>query len=423
MNIKEKFNLKCGLKNIPNELTNGSIRIGNVVKKNEKTNVYFSSKPCHDTGLVVAGKIGSGKDVYLKNYVNDCIKSGDNLVVIDYMSNNGLVSNIENMIPKDKMVVLDFDNIKNLQSLSYNEIDFDESTPDFDKDRRIHYKAQYILELLECLSENKLSNMAKRYFLSASVVVYSANQNASFKDIIDCLTKYDVRMSFINQVPKEFKAMLEDNIDVLLRINKDSNISGIEQILDLASLLNQSIETKYMINSSSENNLNFEDCFNDGKVILIKINNDIITNGKIRDMLTLFFVTKTYIACEEREKKMDSNSKKIHLIMNDSYQAPNTLKKINYLIPITRIVKLKLVISTQSLSQLSELIMPMRTMGFNYMFLSGIDKTTFRLLELDCSKYNVDELNYLEKYHSVNFISGDKGYYDPFITKLPSVLE
>ena len=56
------------------------------------------------------------------------------------------------------------------------------------------------------------------------------------------------------------------------------------------------------------------------------------------------------------------------------------------------------------------------------MFLSGIDKSTYRLLELNCPN-NIDELNNIEKYHSVNLILGCKGYYEPFITELPSKLE
>ena len=61
-------------KDVPNSFKEGDICIGHTTIKGKEQKVFFNPDPTCDTGLVVIGKQGSGKGVYLENYINDCIK-------------------------------------------------------------------------------------------------------------------------------------------------------------------------------------------------------------------------------------------------------------------------------------------------------------------------------------------------------------
>lgn len=394
--------------------------------------MYFNHNPYHDRGLVVTGKMGSGKSLYLQNYINDCVKKGDSIVVIDYIKNSNLTSNIKEIVPEDKLVVLDFENTENLQSLSYNELNHNDSMSKNDKMRVIHHKAIYTLNLLNILNDKELSNSAKRYFLSVSSIVYAVDNSASIEDMINFLIDQNTRMDYINKISKDLKEMLEDEINTALRLNNvSSRLDSVEEILDIIYLMKDSMQANFMLKKSSKNNINFEKCFKDGKVICIKIDDDTFNGSNIKDMLALFFVTKTYLACKNRtEREFELNPpcklNAVHIIIDEvNSLCPNTLKEINNnLLSCIRPYYLKPVLTTHKLSQLPNNVLEiMRLSGFNYMFLSGLDKETYKMLESEFSPYRFKDINNIERYHSVNLIAGHKGYYEPFITKLPSILK
>lgn len=437
-----KHNIKANSINeedVPESSKKGYIRVGKATKKGKSQEAFLNNNPDQDTGLVVVGKQGSGKTEYLKNYAYDCINHNDSLVVLDYIANNDLASTIEKVVPKDKLIVLDLAKVDGLQALAYNELYYSKDADVMEKLDVIGTKSQYSAELINAISVGQdLTSAMRRYFISASNVTYAVNQFASFKDIIDCLEIYDVRMDFISRVPDEFKEALNDDINTLLKLNDkhtkgdlkgqdngETNEGKIDRILDRISVMRESMRTKYMFNKSPKNNINFEECFKDGKVILIKMRQDLFGAKHIKNMLSLFFTTKVWISCINRKSKSETDTelRRVHLIIDEPHQVPQVTNLLSPELPQMRKFRLKPVFATQSLLQLDHIIDDMKSAGFSYMLLAGSDKVNYNLLKDELNPYEVEDLLSLERFYSLNLIPDDKGVLNPFITKIPAKLE
>lgn len=437
-----KHNIKANSINeeeIPESSRSGYIRLGKATKKGKSQEAYLNSNADQDTGLVAVGKQGSGKTEYLKNYAYDCIKHNDSLVVLDYIANNDLASTIEKIVPEDKLIVIDLAKVDGLQALAYNELYYDENDDVMDKLDVIGTKSQYSAELINAISVGQdLTSAMRRYFISASNVTYAVNQFASFKDIIDCLELYDVRMDFISRVPVEFKEALVDDINTLLKLNDkhtkgdlkgqdngETNEGKIDRILDRISVMRESMRTKYMFNKCPKDNINFEDCIKEGKVILIKMRQDLFGAKHIKNMLSLFFTTKVWISCIKRKSKSleGEELRRVHLLIDEPHQVPQVTSLLSPELPQMRKFRLKPVFATQSLLQVDHILDDMKSAGFSYMLLAGADKVNYNLLKDELNPYEVEDLLTLERFYSLNLVPDEKGVLNPFITKIPPKLE
>lgn len=420
---------------VPESCKKGYICVGTAMKNGVKQEAYLNDDPDLDTGLAIVGKQGSGKTEFLKNYAYYCMKRGDSLIVIDYIANNDLASTIEQIVPKNKLIVLDLADVDRLQALAYNELYYEDNASPVEKLDKIGAKTQYSAELINSISVGQdLTNAMRRYFVSASNVTYAVNQFASFKDIIDCLELYDVRMNFISRIPKDLREMLEDDVNTILKLNEKytkGDMKGedtgetcegkIDRILDRISVMRESMRTKYMFNKSPENNISFEESIKEGKIILIKMKQDLFGAKHIKNMLALFFTTKTWISC----MNIKSNSKKgeelrrVHLLIDEPHQVPGVTEYLNGVFPQMRKFRLKPVFATQSLLQLSSIQDDMKSAGFSYMLLAGADKVNYNLLKEELLPYEVEDLLSLERLHSLNLIPNENSVLTPFVTKLP----
>ena len=278
----------------------------------------------------------------------------------------------------------------------------------------------------------------RRYFVSASNITYAVNQFASFKDIIDCLELYDVRMDFICRIPKDLRDMLEDDVNTVLKLNEkytkgdmkgedtgETNEGKIDRILDRISVMRESMRTKCMFNKSPENNISFEECFKEGKIILVKMRQDLFGAKHIKNMLSLFFTTKVWISCINRKSKSKEGEelRRVHLLIDEPHQVPGVTNYLSPELPQMRKFRLKPVFATQSLMQLSNILDDMKSAGFSYMLLAGADKVNYNLLKNELEPYEVEDLLSLERLYSLNLIPSSSGVLTPFVTKLPPKLQ
>lgn len=438
--LKHKINANSiNEEEVPESCRKGYISVGVATKNGKPYKAYLNDNPDQDTGLVIVGKQGSGKTEFLKNYSNDCIKHGDSLVVIDYIANNDLASTIEQIVPKDKLIVLDLANVNELQALAYNELYYDDDATPIEKLDIIGAKTQYSAELINSISVGQdLTNAMRRYFVSASNITYAVNQFASFKDIIDCLELYDIRMDFIRRIPKDLRDMLEDDVNTVLKLNEkytkgdmkgedtgETNEGKIDRILDRISVMRESMRTKCMFNKSPENNISFEECFKEGKIILVKMRQDLFGAKHIKNMLSLFFTTKVWISCINRKSKSKEGEelRRVHLLIDEPHQVPGVTNYLSPELPQMRKFRLKPVFATQSLMQLSNILDDMKSAGFSYMLLAGADKVNYNLLKNELEPYEVEDLLSLERLYSLNLIPSSSGVLTPFVTKLPPKLQ
>lgn len=405
---------------IPDELKEGKICIGTTSIKGVKTKVYFSDE-CYDKNLIISGRMGSGKNQYLKNYLYDCLKNNIPSVFIDCLDDIHLTDLNKKLIDEGKMLVLDINDPKMIQSLSFNELNVDDTESNIDKIIKIQDKSYSILEFLDNISDYEFTNSMRKYLITASNIVYSVNKDASFKNIIDFLENKDVRDDFLNRIPGDLKDYLEDEIYICEKLNTSLVAqSSLERMLDYIYMLKQNMTLKLMMKQTSENNVDFTKCLEEGKSIIIKIDKQ-LCNKKVIDILNAFFIEKVNIASRMRVLKSKEETKKIHFIINNEIYSNELIKKIRHIIPNSRVQNLKLILAVQNSDNVERLARDLEYVGFNYMFLSGIDSSMSRTIR-NLTNIKIDDIYDIPKYHSINLILNKEYKYDLFITKLPPIL-
>lgn len=421
---------------VPNICKNGYISVGTVGKKQEKS--YLNPNPDQDTGLAVTGKQGSGKTEFVKNYSMHSNKHKDSIVILDYIGNNDLANTVQLAVPKEDIVLKDLSKVECMESIAYTEKYYTDDMDTMDKLDVISEKSQLITQLINSFNfGSDLTSAMRRFFVSAANVTYAVNQYASFRDIIDCLEFYDARINFISRVPEEFKGFCDKHMRNLMKLN-DKHSKGdlkgedngetceskIDRILDRVSVMAESPRLEYMLQKNPLDNINFEECFNEGKVIIIKMRQDKFGSEHMRNMLTLYFTTRIWEACVNRYSKSNGEElKRVHLIIDEPHQVPVVTNYLKPLLPQMRKFRLKPVFATQSLLQLENILDDMKSAGFSYMLLAGSDKVNFNLLKDELDPYEVEDLLELERFHSLNLVPDEKGVLKPFISKLPPKLK
>ena len=324
-----------------------------------------------------------------------------------------------------------------MESIAYNEKYYTEDMELMDKLDVISEKSQLVTQLINSFNFGQdLTSAMRRFFVSAAIITYSVNQHASFRDIIDCLEFYDTRMSLINRVPGEFKPFCDKHIRNLMKLN-DKHTKGdlkgedngetceskIDRILDRISVMAESPRLEYMLQKNVLDNINFEDCFNEGKVIIIKMRQDKFGSEHMKNMLTLYFTTRIWEACVNRYSKSKGEKlRRVHFIIDEPHQVPVVTNYLKPLLTQMRKYRLKPVFATQSLLQLEHILDDLKGAGFSYMLLAGSDKVNYKLLSEELKPYEVDDLLSLQKFHSLNLVPNANGVLTPFITKLPPKL-
>ena len=122
-----------------------------------------------------------------------------------------------------------------------------------------------------------------------------------------------------------------------------------------------------------------------------------------------------------RVSKSKEERKKIHFIINNEIYSNQFIKKIRDILPSSRVQNLKLIIVVQNLDNVERLARDLEWIGFNYMFLSGIDSNVSRTIR-NLTHIKIDDIYDIPKYHSINLMLNKEYKYDLFITKLPPVL-
>jgi len=438
--VIKKFNIKANdihEEPMPDNCKNGYIRTGTYTKNGKPNESYLNDNPDQDTGLAITGKQGSGKTEELKNYAYDCIKHGDSVVVLDFIGNNDLASTIQQIVPSHLLVEKDLSKVECMESIAYPEKYYTDNMDLMDKLDVISEKSQLMVQLLNSFSYGQdLTSAMRRFFISACNVTYCVNQYASFKDIVDCLELYDTRMNFISKVPEEFKDFCESHINNLLKLNdkytkgddkgKDNGETcegKIDRILDRISVMRESPRLEHMLSKNPKDNINFEQSFNEGKVIVIKMRQDKFGTEHIRNMLSMFFTTRVWEACVNRYSKSNGEElRRVHFIIDEPHQVPKVTEYLSPLLPQMRKFRLKPVFATQSLLQLEHILDDMKSAGFSYMLLAGSDKVNYKLLSEELKPYEVEDLLNLERFHSLNLVPDSKGILRPFVTNLPPKL-
>ena len=405
----------------PSCLENGQIRIGTVKNKENKQEVYYSmDEQMKRLGRVLLGSMGSGKSYYMQNLAKDIIKAGRGLVVIDYIDKCQLSDQIKKITPKDKLIEINFNDAKQVQSFNFNELNI-ETKDDYLKVNIAMQKAEQMQLLLDSINDDnsKLTPRMLRYFYAAATVMYYLNQNSSFKEIINVLKYPDKRASILEGLPNILAEEIEDLKDLdKIEKNKVSNYdSKIDGILDRVAWLKTNLYTKIAFSKEANNNIDFVKALKENKVILIKIPEYAFKSRMIRNVIATYFLNKVWIS-----KQIDSSTQ-TELFFDEIHQCYNCQLLMQNILVECRKFNLTPTLALHYLDQLtSKCKNSVLASGASYLLLQGCDVKAFKELSSYFIKdgYTETDLTELERYNALCLIKNEKTGYSSFITRLPS---
>lgn len=404
-------------------LENGKIRIGTVKNKEHKQEVFYSiDEQMKRLGRVLLGSMGSGKSYYMQNMASDIIKAGRGLVVIDYIDKCQLSDNIKKITPKEKLIEINFNDPKQIQSFNFNELTFNENDDIYYKVNIAMQKAEQMQLLLDSINDDnsKLTPRMLRYFYAAATVVYYKNVNASFKDIINILKYPDKRAELIENTPDILIEEIEDlkdldKVDSKGRVeNYDSKVDG---ILDRVSWLKTNLYTKLAFNKEANDNINFVEAIKQNKVILINIPEQYFKSRMIRNVIATYFLNKVWIS-----KQIDSSTH-TELFFDEIHQCYNCQLLMQNILVECRKFNLTPTLALHYLDQLtSKCKNSVLASGSSYLLLQGCDVKAFKELSTYFEKdgYSEVDLAELDRYNALALIKNEDTGYSSFIVQLPS---
>lgn len=411
---------------VPTELREGKKCLGTTTYKGNHQKAYIEDD--YNMGnlpLVPIGAQGAGKTTLMANYCHDSIQNGEGVVVIDFIKNCELSKAIEEVVPRDKIVVVDLGDEKSIQGIGYNEISIDSNLTTFQKLKLANMQSQQIMNFIDSISiGDPLSSRMRRPLNAAATLVFVQGYN-SIKNVVECLENYKKRADYIKSLPKEFYEQLEDEISTLEELDeKDKSgavvgtkSSKIEHILDRIGMIREDFLLKYMYNKNLAENINLVDCMQQGKVVLIKMREDDFPTKMAKNILVTYWISKVWLASQLRGR-LSEKPLRCNVVVDEVFQAPTTMKTLEYILPQSRKFGSKFVFSTQYLRQLDSIADVLEASGSSYMLLKGALEDDFNHLKNKIKGYEYEDLRDMEQYSSLNLIYYSKGY-SSFITKLP----
>ena len=109
---------------------------------------------------------------------------------------------------------------------------------------------------------------------------------------------------------------------------------------------------------------------------------------------------------------------RVNILVDEIFQAPTTLKTLEYILPQSRKFACKFVFSTQYIRQLESIFDTLEASGSSYMLLKGCLEDDFNHFKSKLEEFEYEDLRDMEQFSSLNLIYYSGGY-SSFITKLP----
>lgn len=403
---------------VPEPLQRGYIWAGKHTHKGHTIDTYLSSeKNINNLPLIPMGKMGAGKTTLLGGVANNVIKNTkEGVIVIDYIKKCELSDYIKAHTPKDRLIEIDLSIPEQRQALAFNERDISKCTTIEEIVDEASMLTQETVRLIDSINTEgePLKPKMRRYLTSACNVVFT-QPNQSLKDVIKCLEDEEYRKECIDRLSDGLKQSLEEEIYNLRALDekKKDEVVGtkdgkIEGVIDRVNLLKEDSKLKSMFNKSPKNNVNFVDAMNQGKVVLIRMPQAKFSRHH-RNILTTFFISKIWLACELRGDTQDTPLRN-HLIVDEVFDAPTSFNVLTDMLVQVRKFQLKLIFSVHYLSQIEPIREALKASGASYMLLQGTDKKNYEELKSELQPYTVEDLLNLKQYNSLNLMTYSKGY-------------
>jgi len=417
----------------PKELQTGVMCIGQSEYKGHKQNAFLSNdSEFRFLTLCLVAPTRAGKSTLIENLSKDAIDNGETVINFDFCSNCEMSNDISSVIPKDKVLNIDCEDVDNLQGLGYNEI-----TPTKDTVPQIYRcakaKTSQLMTLINSLAEDELKDRMERYFESASNIAFI--QNGSIRDVFKILQDHVTRRRFIESIPDNQKENLEDyilslnEIDEWSKASKDcepeiigTKTSFVQGILNRVNKLKGNFYMEAMLKKDCSNNINLMDEMQKAQLINIRMPEVMFQTEQEKDVYCTYFLTKIWGALQVRKWNIPDELKekrvKVNILFDELYQVKKCQSFLKTKLSQIAKFSAKSIISCHYLGQIGEIRNELKASNASYLLISGCDKDNFKELKEELDPYELDDLLLLKRYHALCLIRYENGW-SKFIVQMP----
>ena len=416
---------------IPKELQNGKIMIGDASFKGKVIPVYWNTKDyaMATQHKVIIGLQRSGKSSYIKNYAIQAMQAGHSVFCIDSIKMTEVASSIRDYLPPEfheKIIVLDYSNLDYLLPLSWNELLGDKSTSARQKMMVSSQIAGNLESFIETVGgtgvEDKLSPRMRKFLSSAARLVLS-QEGSSIKDVLDVLMERDVRNRFIIK-----SGLPETNsiIQELRRLDDPKNDDGtiyslVSGISDRYSILLNDFMMEQLLSVRPNLEIDFKYWSENGYCVLIKCSDLKFDRRSLRPLVS-FLYSKLWLSMLSRGEQ--EQPRITHCILDEVHSFPEVCNMLRSTCRESAKFGLSYIFTNHMLTDLKALLPAIKSSGASFM-LFKTTKENYRMLEQELAEGEVtieEALANTKKFHSINIVNYDRQY-SVFTTKAPDLIE
>ena len=416
---------------VPIQLQSGFLNLGISTYRGTTTEVFLcNDKELRNLPLCITGSNRSGKTTFLENLTANCLNNNECVIAFDFCGNCEFSKRLATTFP-NKVLILDCSDFNHLQGLGYNEIKH--SDIPFIQYRNAKMQAIQLSTLINSVNEDDRNLKAKmdRYLEAASLIVFINNGN--IRNVFSVLQDYLQRHKFINKIPKEQYNNLEEYITYLEELDEVDKKTGevigtqyrkIEGIIDRLNALKRNSYIELMLKQDCANNFDLYKEIQKNQLICIKMPENMFSTHQEKDIFCTYWFSKIWLTLQLRKNEMDTDKHtKVNILVDELYQVERCQSLISQKLSQMPKFTAKLIVSCHYLNQISQLREELKACNSSYMILQGSNVSNFDSLKTEFTNldYTVEDLLNLQRYHSLNLLSYENGYWAG-ITKLPKPL-
>ena len=418
---------------VPLQLQNGVIRVGKSTCKGNTTEVYQTEdKELKNTSICICGPNRSGKSTLIANIVKDVIEDGRSVILPDFCGKCQLSDELAQVIPENKIININCNDWDNLQGFGYNEI-VPKSDSVFELYDCAKKKASKLKEFINLVNgDSILEGRMERFLECAALITFICN--GSVNDVFKVLKSHVIRHKYIDNIPKELNENTAEYVEELCEIDEYSKAtkdcpseligtkqSYISAILSRVYRLKENTYIEMMLKKSCENNINLIDEMQKGKLICIRMYDNMFVTQQEKDIYVSYWITKIWGALQKRFCDIEQDKLIQTVILIDELSQVKSCER--YLTSILSQMpkyRTKLILSCHHLAQIPVIQEELKSAMCSYMFIAGSNKKNFLAMkeEFEDKGYTLEDLLHLKRHHALCLLAYEEGYWAG-ITKLP----
>jgi len=402
---------------IPKELQEGKIKIGDASLKGVTIPTFFPTEYSMSAIVkVICAPVRAGKTEKVKHLILEAIQAGDSVICIDTIKNCEIVEDVRDHMPKefkDKLVILDYSNIRQRLPLDFNELLDVEMKDHVDEMMLASHLTSSLCGFVNAVSgfetEGALTPKMKR-FLSCSGKVVLSQKGSTLKNVFEVLEDANIRDKFIKSSGIPESSSIISTLRMLDSTNGGTNLSLVSGILDRASAITNDYASDVLLSTPSNPEINFTKFANEGKCVLIKMSDSIFDLEVLKPLVT-FMYFKIWLALGTARSKT-KNPRMCHIILDEIHRLPEVASFLSSKAKESPKFGISYVITSHYLPDMKRLLPNLKSAQANFMFLGGASRENYKLLETELMQGNitVEEAMETKPFHALNIINFNRQY-------------